>query len=99
MCNILECEDQLDVDTVMLYISGRLCPFHYHLLAKHPDIYKHLYDSRCFSLQLCEEVNSKLLLSLSFFFFLEKNLVGVENKTGMKKSFVENKMFFFFISI
>ena len=45
-CDILFCDDDLYVDT-LLRVEGRLCPHHYEMLLHYPDVYKELMNSYC----------------------------------------------------
>ena len=47
-CDILFCDDDLYVDTLLLRVEGRLCPHHYEMLSHYPDVYKELMNSYCF---------------------------------------------------
>ena len=46
-CDILFCDDDLYVDTLLLRVEGRLCPHHYEMLSHYPDVYKELMNSYC----------------------------------------------------
>ena len=53
-CEILYCDDDLDIETSFLTIIGRLCPRHHDMLRNHPNLYKQLHNSYCFSLSKCK---------------------------------------------
>ena len=53
-CEILYCDDDLDIEIPFLTIIGRLCPRHYDMLRNHPNLYKQLHNSYCLSLSNCE---------------------------------------------
>ena len=53
-CEILYCDDNLDLVTPFLTIIGRLCPRHYDMMSDAPNLYKQLLNSYCLSLDNCE---------------------------------------------
>ena len=55
-CEILYCDDNLDLVTPLLTIIGRLCPRHYDMLRDAPNLYKQLLNSYCLSVDKCERV-------------------------------------------
>ena len=55
VCNLLDCDDPLDIDAVAILINGRdLCPEHFQLLRQYPHIRITLYSSYCRDLDNCE---------------------------------------------
>ena len=53
-CEIVYCDDDLDMETPFITIFGRLCPRHYEMLRTNPKLYKQLHNSYCLSLANCE---------------------------------------------
>ena len=52
-CEILYCDDDLDIEKP-LTIIGRLCARHYDMLRNHPNLYKQFHNSYCLSLSKFE---------------------------------------------
>ena len=46
-CEILYCDDNLDLGTPFLTFIGRLCPRHYDMMRDAPNLYKQLLSSYC----------------------------------------------------
>ena len=67
-CEILYCDDDLDIP--FLTIFGRLCPRHYDMWRKNPNLYKQLHNSYCLFLLNASEY--RVYMHHFYIFFQQK---------------------------